>query len=51
VLDFSGNLYGKDISVELGQKIRDDREFADENELRDQIAADVLAIRAHNRTI
>ncbi len=51
LLDFSGDLYGKEILVTLGQKVREDDVFISEQELRDQIAKDVAAIRALAHTI
>lgn len=51
LLDFSGDLYGKEITVTLGAKVREDKEFANEKELREQIETDVATIRALSRTI
>lgn len=47
LLDFSGNLYGKEITMELHKKIRDSEKFTDEMDLIRQIKDDVVAIRAY----
>jgi riboflavin kinase/FMN adenylyltransferase len=46
LLDFSGDLYGSELEVELGAKLRDERKFASKDELSRQIASDVAQIRA-----
>ena len=46
LLDFSGSLYGEELELELGAKLRDERRFASPAELREQIARDVAAVRA-----
>ncbi len=46
LLDFSGDLYGRRLVVELWQRLRDERAFADEDELVDQINRDVEAARS-----
>jgi riboflavin kinase/FMN adenylyltransferase len=45
LLDFSGRLYGAELEVEIGQKLRDERKFASPVELRTQIARDIAAVR------
>ena len=45
LLDFSGDLYGVELEVALGQKLRDERRFHSPAELREQIAQDVAAVR------
>lgn len=45
ILDFSGNLYEKEIEVELGKKIRDVQKFDSDEQLIDQIRKDVEIIR------
>jgi riboflavin kinase / FMN adenylyltransferase len=46
LLDFDGDLYGQRLIVELWRRLRDERAFASEEELVDQIARDVEAARA-----
>jgi len=41
LLDFDGDLYGRRLVVELWRRLRDERAFADEDELVAQIAHDV----------
>jgi riboflavin kinase/FMN adenylyltransferase len=41
LLDFSGDLYGERLVVELWQRLRDEQAFETEAELIEQIAADV----------
>ena len=45
LLDFKGRLYGTELEVELGEKLRDEKKFATSAELRAQIAHDVAAVR------
>jgi riboflavin kinase/FMN adenylyltransferase len=45
LLDFDGDLYGERLVVELWQRLRDERVFADEAALVEQIARDVEATR------
>jgi riboflavin kinase / FMN adenylyltransferase len=46
LLDFDGDLYGQRLVVELWRRLRDERAFASEQELIDQIGRDVEAVRA-----
>jgi riboflavin kinase/FMN adenylyltransferase len=46
LLDFSGNLYGAELEVEIGDKLRAEKKFASPAELREQIARDIAAVRA-----
>lgn len=46
LLDFSGDLYGKEITVVLGEKVREDKEFENEEMLRAQIVEDVARVRS-----
>ena len=46
LLDFMGDLYGRRLVLELWARLRDERAFADERELVEQIALDVEATRA-----
>ena len=45
LLDFDGDLYGAHLRLELWQRLRDERSFASEAELVDQIALDVEQTR------
>jgi riboflavin kinase / FMN adenylyltransferase len=45
LLDFEGDLYGKRLVVELWERLRDERAFASETELVEQIAEDVERTR------
>lgn len=45
ILDFSGDLYGKPVRIELRHKLRDAARFPDEKALSAAIAADVATIR------
>ncbi len=47
LLDFDGDLYGKEIEVRIQTHLRDVRYFDDENELRAAITADVATVRAY----
>lgn len=49
LLDFSGDLYGHRLLVELWQRLRDERAFESEDELVAQIARDVDATRRAER--
>ena len=46
LLDFEGDLYGQRLVVELWERLRDERAFASEQELVEQIADDVKRTRA-----
>jgi riboflavin kinase/FMN adenylyltransferase len=49
LIDFSDDLYGKRLVVELWQRLRDERAFESEQALSEQIARDVEAARAAER--
>jgi riboflavin kinase/FMN adenylyltransferase len=51
LLDFDGDLYGQRLVVELWRRLRDERAFANEEELVAQIARDVDAARAAERPV
>ena len=46
LLDFSGDLYGQRLVVQLWERLRDEQAFASEEELIEQIGRDVEATRA-----
>jgi len=45
LLDFNGSLYGEELELELGVKIRDEKRFSSPAELQEQIQRDVAALR------
>ena len=51
LLDYSGDLYGKRLVVELWQRLRDEAVFDSEDELIEQIGHDVEATRAAVRPV
>jgi riboflavin kinase / FMN adenylyltransferase len=51
LLDWTGDLYGRRLVVELWQRLRDERSFASEVELVAQIARDVDETRAATRPL
>ena len=51
LLDWSGDLYGNRLVVELWRKLRDERTFASDDELVAQIARDVEETRAASRPV
>lgn len=47
LLDFNGDLYGKEVIVTLEKKLRDSIQFSDEKQLKKAIAHDIEAVRAY----
>ena len=45
LLDFSGELYGEELEIEIGEKLRDERKFESPAQLREQIAHDIAEVR------
>lgn len=48
LLDFTGDLYGRELTVKLLRFIRPERKFASPDELKKQIVADIEAARSDN---
>ena len=51
LLDFSDDLYGLEISIELCKKIRERKEFAGMDALKEAIGEDITAIRAYFKSV
>jgi riboflavin kinase/FMN adenylyltransferase len=47
ILDYSGNLYGKKITVEFLEKVRDEKKFNGLDELKEQIFKDISTARQY----
>jgi riboflavin kinase / FMN adenylyltransferase len=45
LLDFKGDLYGQELEIEIGEKLRDEKKFASPEELRQQIAQDIAEVK------
>jgi len=45
VRDFHGDLYGENLEVEIGEKLRDERRFDSKEELQKQIVRDIAKVR------
>ena len=45
LLDFSGGLYGRELEIEIGKKLRDEKKFASLDDLKRQIAHDIEAVK------
>ncbi len=45
LLDFSGDLYGRELEIEIGEKLRDEQKFGSLEELKAQIARDVAGAK------
>jgi riboflavin kinase / FMN adenylyltransferase len=41
LLDFTGDLYGRELEIEIGEKLRDEQKFGSLEELKAQIARDI----------
>ncbi|HSR89622.1 MAG TPA: riboflavin kinase [Candidatus Udaeobacter sp.] len=50
-LDFTGDLYGQFLEIEMGEKIRDSKKFTSEEELKKQIAIDIAYVRLINNEL
>ena len=51
LLDFEGDLYGQDLTIELWSRLRDEQAFESEADLVEQIARDVEATREAQRPV
>jgi riboflavin kinase/FMN adenylyltransferase len=51
ILDFSGNLYGKEVVIYFHKRIRDEMKFSGIDELKERIAKDVVLAREHFRRL
>ena len=47
ILDYSGSLYGKKITVEFLEKVRDEKKFNGLDELKEQIFKDISTARQY----
>jgi len=47
VLDFSGNLYGRNVRMRLVKKIRENKEFTNDVSLKEAVTNDIAAVQAH----
>ena len=45
LLDFAGRLYGKELEIQIGEKLRDERKFTSPAELQAQITRDITILR------
>jgi riboflavin kinase/FMN adenylyltransferase len=45
LLDFKGDLYGAELEMEMGEKLRDEKKFGSPEELKEQIGRDVAMVR------
>lgn len=46
ILDYEGDLYGKEITVEFIERLRDERRFENEEELKRQLEEDALRVQS-----
>ena len=45
LLDFTGDLYGQELEIEVGEKLRDEQKFGSLEELKAQIAQDIAGAK------
>jgi len=45
LLDFSGELYGKELEIEIGEKVREEQKFNSVTDLKQQIVRDIAKVR------
>jgi riboflavin kinase/FMN adenylyltransferase len=46
LLSFRGDLYGEELELEIGEKLREEKKFASPAELREQIASDIAVVNS-----
>ena len=46
LLDFTGNLYGQELEITVGSRLREEKKFASPAQLKEQISRDIQSIRA-----
>jgi len=46
LLDFDGKLYGEDLEIEIGEKLREECKFASPEKLREQIVLDIAQVKS-----
>jgi len=51
LLDYQGDLYGLELEIEVGDRLRDEKKFASTAELSEQIARDLQTVRGKNLKI
>ncbi len=49
IFDFSDDIYGRHITIELGDKLRDEMKFHSVESLREQINRDVICAKARHK--
>ena len=47
LLDFHGSLYGEELEIKIGERLRPEKKFASSAQLREQISRDLAALRAN----
>ena len=51
LLNFLGELYGKSVTIELCEKIRDSKKFGNDEALRSMIAKDIVKVRDYFKNV
>ncbi len=51
LLSFSGELYGEELEIEIGDKLREEKKFASKADLREQIARDIAAVTSSLKSL
>ena len=50
ILNFNGDIYGHEVRVEFGQRLRDERKFESIEQLRRQLESDLMAVESISQT-